>query len=122
MRQHYKWCYQCVLLQGVVPPSMPLLEDWHSSYRRSTPDEIILCHAHIGHTFLTDSFILAGDHPPPCEHCQCILTVHHILERYPYLQPIRDDVFGNEGVMESPLGKTCWSLGLGSLLLSDVRP
>ena len=31
----------------------------------------------------------------------CILTVHHILVRCPHLQPLRDDVFVNEGVMES---------------------
>ena len=62
---------------------------------------VILCHFHIGHTFLTDTFILAGDHAPQCEHCQCILTVCHILVRSPHLKLVRDGVFGNEGVMET---------------------
>ena len=38
-----------------------------------------LCRAHIGHTHLTHSYILRKDPPPQCEHCQCILTVRHIL-------------------------------------------
>ena len=79
----------------------PVLGEWQSSYRRSRRDEVILCHACIGHTFLTYSFILARDHPPQCEHCRCILTVRHILVRCPHLLTIRDDIFGNEDVMES---------------------
>ena len=33
--------------------------------------------------------------------CQCILTVYHILARFPHLPPVTDDVFWNENVMES---------------------
>ena len=39
---------------------------------------IIECHTRNGHTHLTHSYILK-DPPPQCEHCQCILTVHHFL-------------------------------------------
>ena len=78
-----------------------VLGDGYSSYRWSRWDEIILCHSRIGHTFLAHSFILTGDHQPPYEYCQCILTVRHILLKCLHLQPVRDDVFGNECVMES---------------------
>ena len=54
-----------------------------------------------GYTFLTHSFILAGECPRQCEHSQCVLTVSHILMRCPHLKPVRDGVFRNEGVMES---------------------
>ena len=59
----------------------PVLGDWQwqSSYRRCRNDEVVLCHAHIGHTHLTHSYILSKDPLPQCEHCQCILTVCHIL-------------------------------------------
>ena len=57
----------------------PVLGYWQSSYRRCRKDEIVLCRAHIGHTHLIHSYILKKDSPPQCEHCQCILTVHHIL-------------------------------------------
>ena len=38
-----------------------------------------MCHTCIGHTHLTYSYILKKDPPTLCEHCQCILTVCHIL-------------------------------------------
>ena len=57
----------------------PVLGDWQSSYRRCRKDEVVLCRTGIGHTHLTHSYILKKDSPPPCEHCQCILTVRHIL-------------------------------------------
>ena len=47
----------------------PVLRDWQSSYRRCRKNEVHLTH----------SYILKKDPPPLCEHCQCILTVHHIL-------------------------------------------
>ena len=57
----------------------PVLGDWQSSYRRCRKDEIVLCCPLISHTHLTHSYILNKDPPPQCEHCQCILTVRHIL-------------------------------------------
>ena len=57
----------------------PFLGEWQSSYRRCRKDEVVLCRAHIDHTHLIHSYILKKYHPPQCEHCQCILTVRHIL-------------------------------------------
>ena len=57
----------------------PVLGEWQSSYKRCRKDEVVLCRARIGHTHLTHSYILRKDPPPQCEHCQCILTVRHIL-------------------------------------------
>ena len=42
----------------------PVLGDWQSSYRRCRKDEVVLCHAHIGHTYMTHSYILKKDPPP----------------------------------------------------------
>ena len=53
----------------------PVLGDWQSSYRRCRKDEVVLCRARIGHTYVTHSYILKKDPPPQCEDCQCILTV-----------------------------------------------
>ena len=50
----------------------PVLGDWQSSYRRRRKDEIVLSH-------LTHSYILKKEPSPQCEHCQCNLTVRHIL-------------------------------------------
>ena len=69
------------------------LGDWQSSYRRCRKDEVVLCRARIGHTHLTHSYILRKDPPPLCEHCQCILTVRHILVECNHFAGKRKDIF-----------------------------
>ena len=71
----------------------PLLGNWQSSYRRCRKDEVALCRARIGHTHLTHSYILRKDPPPLCEHCQCILTVRHILVECNHFARERKDIF-----------------------------
>ena len=79
----------------------PVLGDWQSSYRRCRKDEVVLCRARIGHTHLTHSYILRKDPPPVCEHCQCILTVRHILVECNHFAQERKDIFGRNDVVES---------------------
>ena len=55
----------------------------------------------IGHMHLTHSYILKKDPPPLCEHCQCILTVRHILVECNHFAQERKDIFGRRDVMES---------------------
>ena len=78
----------------------PVLGDWQSSYRRYRKDEVVLCRARIGHTYVTHWYILKKDPPPQCEHCQCILTVRHILVECTHLAQTRNDIFGRCGVEE----------------------
>ena len=70
----------------------PVLGDWQSSYRRCRKDEVVMCRARIGHTHLTHSYILKKDPPPQCEHCQCILTVRHILVECNHFARERKDI------------------------------
>ena len=79
----------------------PVLGYWQSSYRRCRKDEVVLCRARIGHAHLTHTYILSKDPPPRCEHCQCILTVQHILLECNHFAEKRKDVFGKINVMES---------------------
>ena len=79
----------------------PVLGDLQSSYRWCRKDEVVLCRARIGHTHLTHSYILRIDHPPLCEHCQCILTVRHILVECNHFAQERKDIFGRRDVVES---------------------
>ena len=74
----------------------PVLGDWQSSYRRCRKDEVVLCRARIGHTYLTHSYILRKD-PPPL----CILTVRHILVECNNFAREREDIFGRRDVVES---------------------
>ena len=55
----------------------------------------------IGHTPLTHSYILKKDPPPVCEHCQCNLTVRHILVECNHFAQERKDIFGRRDVVES---------------------
>ena len=75
----------------------PVLGDWQSSYRQCRKDEVVLNRARIAHTHLTHSYILRKDPPPQCEHCQCILTVRHILVD---CTQERKDIFGRGDVVE----------------------
>ena len=79
----------------------PVLGDWQSSYRRCRKDEVVLCRTRICHTHLTHTYILRKDHPPLCEHCQCIPTVRHILMEWNKFARERKDIFGRRDVMES---------------------
>ena len=87
----------CVILSGAVANRLhsvkPVLGDWQSSYRRCRKDEVVLCRARIGHTYMTHSYILKKDPPPQCEHCQCILTVRHILVECNHLAQTRNDIY-----------------------------
>ena len=78
----------------------PVLGDWQSSYRRCRKDEVALCRARIGHTYLTRSYILKKDPPYRCEHCQCIQTVRHILVECYHFTRTRNDIFGRCGMVE----------------------
>ena len=64
-------------------------------------DEVVLCRTRNGHTHLTRLHILKKDHPPLCEHCQCILTVRHILVECNHFDHESKDIFGRRDVVES---------------------
>ena len=72
-----------------------------SPTRQCRKDEVVLCRARIGHTHLTHSYTLNKYSLPRCEHCQCILTVQHILVECNHFAEKRTDVFGKRNVMES---------------------
>ena len=79
----------------------PVLEDWRSSCGRCRRDEVVLGRACIGRACVTHSCVLKKDPPLQCEHCQCILTVRHILVECNHLAQTRNDIFGRCGVVES---------------------
>ena len=74
----------------------PVLGDWQSSFMQCRKDEVVLCRACIGHTYLTHSYILRKDPPP-----QCILTVRHILVEWNHFARERKDIFDRRDVVES---------------------
>lgn len=52
-------------------------------------DEIVLHRARIGHSHITHSHLLNRENAPDCDHCQCPLTVEHILLQCQFFNNIR---------------------------------
>ena len=47
--------------------------------RRNRKEETVMARLHIGHSFITHSYLLKGEEPPMCIGCDKRLTVEHIL-------------------------------------------
>ena len=47
--------------------------------RTNRKEETVMARLHIGHSFITHSFLLKGEEPPVCIGCDKRLTIEHIL-------------------------------------------
>ena len=56
-------------------------------------DETVLHRARIGHTRITHRYLLNRENAPDCAHCQCLLTVEHILLQCPTFNNTRQKFF-----------------------------
>ena len=65
------------------------LGDWPLGTRTCRREEIVLARLRIGHTYLTQSYLLKREEPPQCVQCNTILTVKHILIECVDLAPMR---------------------------------
>ena len=75
----------------------PVLGNLQSSYRRCRKDEVVFASAiHIWPIHISWGKIIHL-----CEHCQCILTVRHILVECNNFAQETKDIFGRRDVMES---------------------
>ena len=57
----------------------PQLTDPLQSAIRNRREESVLCRLHIGHSFLSHSFLLKRESPPECIHCKQHFTIQHLL-------------------------------------------
>jgi len=56
-------------------------------------DAVIINRLKIGHSRLTQSYLLSGEDQPTCTKCDTVLTVKHILLDFPELQDVRFKYF-----------------------------
>ena len=56
-------------------------------------EDTVLNRLHIGHSYLTHSFILRKEEAPVCVACNAVITVKHILIEYAHLLEIRKRYF-----------------------------
>ena len=57
----------------------PVLKQCVVCPRTNSKEETVMARLHIGHCFITHSFLLKGEEPPMCIGCDELLTVQHIL-------------------------------------------
>ncbi|XP_023241137.1 uncharacterized protein LOC111639478 [Centruroides sculpturatus] len=77
-----------------------MLENWMCNKQNDRRSEVILSHLRIGHTLLTYQYLLNGEDQPVCEHCNCFLSVKHILCHCIALNQSRRQHFGNASLRE----------------------
>ena len=75
--------------QHSVKPNLGYCSITHLSHR----DAVILRRLRIGHTRVTDKYLLSGDSQPLCDECKCSLTVKHILLECCSLKQVRENYF-----------------------------
>ena len=71
----------------------PTLGEWLPGLRTDRRKEIILARLHMGHTYLTHSYLLKGEEEPQCIPCNACLTVKHIFVDCVDVAPSRDKFF-----------------------------
>jgi len=59
----------------------------------SRHDRVVINRLRIGHTRLTNFYVLKGENQPVCQACQSSLTVKHILIDCTHLSAVRQGYF-----------------------------
>ena len=57
----------------------PMLKECVVCPQANRKEETVMAQLHIGHSFITHSFLLKGEEPPVCIGCDKRLTIEHIL-------------------------------------------
>lgn len=72
-----------------LKPIKPLLAETKLFNITKRRDEVTLYRLRIGHTYLSHSYLLKRENGPDCTHCNCNLTVQHILIECPAFSVVR---------------------------------
>ncbi|KAG5883774.1 hypothetical protein JTB14_031999 [Gonioctena quinquepunctata] len=74
-----KWSEQNTHLRKIKHTTIP--EQHTRTLKRR--DQVVITRLRIGHTNMTSSYLLLGQHQPSCDHCRVPLTVEHLLQECP---------------------------------------
>ena len=81
-----------------VAPNRPRLSGKHGMH---SPNSLTICYVCMYVCVYVCLCMPTRVSPPLCEHCQCILTVRHILVECNHFARERKDIFGRRDVVES---------------------
>jgi len=70
------------------------------SYHLPRHDEIVLHRLRIGHSRLTQTYLIKGENQPQCTICNCVLSVEHVLLHCPQHASIRHKYFSVASIFE----------------------
>ena len=70
---------ETVLVSNKFHKILPKLPDKLVSFCNARKENTVLNRLHIGHSYLTHSFILRKEEAPVCVACNAVITVKHIL-------------------------------------------
>ena len=91
--------------------TLPDLSDPPPRCGSNRKEETVLARLHIGHTFVTHSFLLKGEEPPWCFFCDAPYSVAHILTECSDLLEIKEKFYDssdlNQIFREVPLPHIC---------------
>ena len=76
----------------------PRLGPWAPYYEISRRDQLVITRCHIGHTYLTQGYLLRKEDPPMCVPCMERLSVEHILVHCPDLADARNQYYECQSV------------------------
>jgi hypothetical protein len=71
----------------------PTLGETKLNNINSRRDEVVMHRVRIGHCFLTHCYLLRKEPAPECPHCQCLLSVKHLLLDCPLYNGTRTKYF-----------------------------
>ena len=103
---------------------LPKLSDKLLSFCNTRKENTVLNRLHIGHSYLTHSFILRKEEAPVCVACNVVLTVKHILIECADLLEIRK-IFWREifvfTLSERDSGSGFWFLAWDWCVLQNMK-
>ena len=70
---------ETVLVSNKFHEILPKLSDELLSFCNTRKEDTVLNGSHIGHSYLTHSFILRKEEAPVCVACNAVITIKHIL-------------------------------------------
>ena len=73
-----KECDETVLVSNKFHEILPKLPDKLLSFCNTRNEDTVLNRLHIGHSYLTHSFILRKENAPVCVACNAGITVKHL--------------------------------------------
>ena len=82
-------CLFSVLVSKKFHEILPKLPDKPLSFCNTGKENTVLDRLHVGHSYLTHSFILRKEEAPVCVACNAVITVKHILVECADLLEIR---------------------------------